>query len=248
MIRLWTENYLPPLPLDWQGTYVSSRFAAYGANTQFAPFYADEKGSILSVLDGNAVLCGEDTHTEEWAVFLCMQPDIFTVCTAWHIAEKLAAFLKKPVTNKKVMRLQSPLLPPDISLVHPSPRQMYPLLSEAFGETMPAFDNWYVDVSHRIRHGICQTAGVERDGKLVSTAMTVAQSDTAAIIGAVATAAVYRKQGMASQCLRELATAITAENDQKAVMISPKNSGAEKLYASMGFTVCGEIGEIQLKE
>lgn len=248
MIRLWTEDTLPKLSPNWQGTYVLSRFAAYGTNARFAPFYADEKGNFLSVLDGNAVLSGTDIHVEEWAAFVAMQPEIRIFSADGTIAKRIAELLQKPILSKRVMRLEHPLPTPSEPLIAPTPRQMYPLLTLVFGNTMPPFESWYVDVSHRVRHGICKTAGIERDGALVSTAMTVAESAEAAIIGAVATAPNYRKQGMASRCLQGLAAAIYAENAQKTIMISPKNSGAEKLYADMGFAVCGEIGQIQIRE
>lgn len=246
MISLWTEDTLPQLPSDWQGAYIQSRYAAYGTKAHFAPFYADEQNNILSILDGNAILSGSNIDVEEWAAFISMQPDIVTFSAALPVTKHITSILQRDILEKKVMCLQKVLLPPDIHLVTPSPREMYPLLSHVFGDTMPPFENWYVDTSHRIRHGICKTAGVECDGVLVCTAMTVAESADAAIIGAVATAPTHRRQGMANACLRGLVTAIYAENKQKSIMISPKNSGAEKLYSQIGFTVCGEIGKIDI--
>ena len=244
MIHLYTEETLPTFTESWQDTYIRSRFLAYGSKERFAPFFCDEKGRMLSLLDGNGVLNGISTeNTAEWAAFFSMNPYITKLTADISIATELARILQKPMILKKIMRLETPLSKPDILLTEPSPRQMYPLLSTAFGEDMPAFDGWYVDVSHRIRHGICQTAGVERDGKLVSTAMTVALSEKAIIIGSVATAATHRKQGLASQCLKKLA----AQNSEKVVMISPKNDSAEKLYTSLGFSVVDTLGEIILK-
>ncbi len=248
MIFLWTKENLPRMSVSWQGTYIASRFAAYGTNQQFAPFYADEKGNMLSILDGKAVLAGETIDIDEWAIFLSMHPEIEVVTSEKHFAQQLAEHFQKKCTYKTVMRLENALPPVEIPLVSPTPRQMYPLLLEVFGDTMPAFDGWYVDVSHRMRHNICKTAGIEREGKLVSTAMTVAESADAAIVGAVATAASHRKMGLASQCLRGLVADILTKNKHKTIMISPKNSGAERLYASMGFAVCGEIGEMRIRD
>ena len=246
MIYLYSSQTLPPLESSWQDTYIASRFLSYGTGTKFAPFYVDEYGRLLSILDGNAILSGKSdpkSDLEEWFSFIAMQPDIQTITADVSVAVQLAERLKTISETKKVMRLTTPLDSPRILLTEPSPHQIYPLIEEVFEGEVPPFEGWYVDVSHRIRHGLCQTAGVVRDEKLVSTAMTVATSETAVIIGAVATKSTYRGQGLAGQCLRKLAT----QNVDKVVMIAPKNHRAEALYASMGFSVCGEIGQILLK-
>ncbi len=242
MISLWTKPYLPDLSTAWQDTYVLSRFSAYGEKASFAPLYADDKGNFLSILDGNAFLCGPAIDVDEWSIFLSMRSDVSIISAERSIADAIAERLHKQVHVKKVMTLQNTLPAPSIALTIPTPRQIYPLLTSVFGGTVPAFESWYVDVSHRIRHGLCKTIGVERDEKLVSTAMTVAESSVAMILGAVATDGEYRKQGFAGQCLRGL-----AQNEDRKIMISPKNEYAESLYASMGFVVSDFVGEIYIK-
>ena len=242
MIALYTNNVPPVLPHDWAGTYIASRIAAYGTQQQFAPVYTDDNGSVASVLDGNMIVCGDAVDVREWAAFISFQPCIHSVTAEMSIAKPLAECLHTSLHTKKVMRLQQAGVFDSEGVVAPSPRELYPLLSEVFGTEAPPFEGWYVDVSHRIRHGLCKTAGVSRDGMVVSTAMTVAETPQAVVIGAVATSPNYRRQGLAGRCIGKL----IAESAGKAIMIAPKNENAERLYSNMGFAVCGEIGILNL--
>ncbi|MBP3382275.1 MAG: GNAT family N-acetyltransferase [Clostridia bacterium] len=244
MIRLFTGDSLPTFDVNWQSTYIISRFLAYGGNAPFAPFYMDENDTVLSVLSGDAVLYATHLNIEEWACFLAMHPDITTVTASWDIATSLADTLQKTVQPKKVMRLQNALSVTPTLVTEQTPRQIYPLLKAVFGDTMPAFDDWYVDVSHRLRHNNCTVAGVSLENEPVSTAMTVAQSADAIVIGAVATSQKARKRGYAAQCIGYLAD----KHKEKTVMISPKNSYAEHLYTNMGFVVTDTIGQIYIRK
>ncbi len=244
MIRLLKAETLPSFEVNWQSTYITSRYLAYGSDAAFAPFYIDEHNTVLSVLNGHGILYATQPDIEEWTCFLAMHPDITTVTASAEIAKTLAITLQQPITGKKVMRLTTNLSVPTAAVTEQMPRQIYPLLSEVFGSTMPAFDDWYVDVSHRLRHDNCTVAGITWDGQTVSTAMTVAQTGQAVVIGAVATAQKARKRGFAAQCIAYLAN----KHAGKEIMISPKNPYAEQLYTEMGFTVTDTIAQINTKE
>lgn len=243
MIRMLNGDDLPSMRIGWESTYITSRLLAYGSNASFAPFYVDESGTVLSILNAHAVMYAENPDPYEWATFLSMHPDIVKITAPLTIAKRLAEILDKTVSEKKVMRLQGALPVPTFAVTEPSPRYIYPLLSHVFGDTMPAFDGWYVDVSHRVRHENCTIAAVERDDTVVSTAMTVAQTPYAVVIGAVATAPTARKQGLAAGCIGYLAH----KHIDKTIMISPKNPYAEQLYETLGFAVSEILGEISIE-
>lgn len=244
MIRLFTDETLPKFAINWESTYIMSRFLAYGGNAPFAPFYVDDNNTVLSVLNGHAVLYTTQFDAEEWTCFLAMHPDITTVTASWDIAKRLADALGQSVQPKKIMRLQTALSTAATLVTEQTPRQVYPLLSTVFGNTMPAFEDWYVDVSHRLRHDNCTIAGILWDNETVSTAMTVAQSTDAVVIGAVATAQKARKRGYAAQCIGYLAD----KHKDKMIMISPKNPYAERLYTDMGFVVTDTIGQFYIRK
>lgn len=237
----------------------------YGAARPFLPFYQGDDGSVCALLDGVCVwLPGGDP--DEMALFLTMQPDVRAVRTSGEGARRLSKVFGAPAVCGAVMTpartfdptstagppaaAATPVVPVPAAptLIAPTPRAYYPLLRACFGDTLPPFDSWYADVSHRLRHGGCRLLGIEADGRLAAGAMTTAEcgpweSDAgAAVIGAVATLPGYRGRGFASRCVTSLAAALQAENRE--VLLSPKNSPAQALYAKLGFAVCGEWGEI----
>lgn len=243
---LENPSILPSLPQNWVGTYVGSRVSAYGVGERFAPFYTDSVGTVVSVLDGNAVLAGDAADAAEWAAFL-LQAEVSTLMAERSVAEKLAKYLQLPIYSQKVMQLRhftGTNLPTTFA---PSPREMYPVLSAVFTENLPPFDNWYVDVSHRLRHGVCHVAGIKKEEGTAAVAMTVAETAGGAVIGSVATLPTYRKKGFSSACIGNLITVLHAENPAKKIWILPKTDYAENLYKKLGFSVCGEAGKIVFK-
>ncbi|MBR3289587.1 MAG: hypothetical protein IKI63_02285, partial [Clostridia bacterium] len=194
---------LPPLPDDSDAAVrIAAQVRAYGLTRPFLRVYAGEGGSVLSVLDGAATLVpGRDA--DEALLFIGMSPQIHALRTDAAAAERFAAMTGAPCQTGVTMEYRGDPLPPTERSAL-SPRDVYPLLAAVFGESLPPFDVWYADVSHRVRHGLCRIAGVRKQGDAVSCAMTVAETETAWLLGAVATKPDYRGKGYASTNVRRL--------------------------------------------
>lgn len=241
-----------PAPATEAALRIAGQWTAYGGTCPFLTFWEADGGSRLSRMEDTAFLAlAAEGDREEALLFLSMLPEAHTVRTDGDSARRLAALYAQngvPAVLKTgaVMRLDDAgHFPAHCSgnlVTDCSPREIYPLLTACFGETMAAFDGWYVDVSHRLRHGVCHIAAVREEECLVATAMTVAECDTAVLLGAVATHPDWRGQGLASACVGALAGQAQAVG--KAVWICPKNPGAQRLYAKLGFAVCGEWGTV----
>ena len=231
---------------------IRSWHAAYGTQTRFLSSFTDGRGTFLSVMDGFAVLAdltGEATDgaavDEEWAAFIAMHPDIRRVRCAHAAGERLAAALQAPVTAGEVQRCDA--CPPSgrtdglVPVRTVRAEGVYRLLCDAFPDgALPPFDAFYVDLSHRLRHGLCRIAAVEDPpGTPLACAMTVAEAPDAVVIGAVATAPQRRRRGYASACIR----ALLAE-DARPALIAPNDDAAARLYRSLGFSPCGGWAEL----
>lgn len=231
---------------------IRSWHAAYGTQTRFLSSFTDGRGTFLSVMDGFAVLAdltGEATDgaavDEEWAAFIAMHPDIRRVRCAHAAGERLAAALQAPVATGEVQRCDA--CPPSgrtdglVPVRTVRAEGVYRLLCDAFPDgALPPFDAFYVDLSHRLRHGLCRIAAVEDPpGTPLACAMTVAEAPDAVVIGAVATAPQRRRRGYASACIR----ALLAE-DARPALIAPNDDAAARLYRSLGFSPYGGWAEL----
>ncbi len=217
------------------------QYAAYGPNCAFLRFYQDELGNQLSLFDGNAAL-HTSGDTSEMCLMLTMDPTVLGVRTDAKTAKQLAEKWGVDFDSEAVMtapkNAESSPLVRDISL-----RKLYPVLSEGFAGSLPPFDVWYADAHHRFRRGLCRAVAVYESDQPVAVAMTVAECDKAALIGAVTTLPAARGKGYASACVLSLSHQLQKQN--KTVFLSPKNVYAHSLYERIGFTVCGEWGYVR---
>ena len=240
MIRL-CEGTLPSLPLSEASVRIGCLARAY-VGTGVVRCFADNAGNLLCLMDGHAVWQTAEV-TPEWVLFIAMQPEILSVYTDAASAMALADALDGETTVGEVLELSAPL---GIAAPLPvSPREYYPVLSAVFGEESPRFDAWYADVMLRQRRGLCRTFGVIADEKVVSVAMTVAETADGAVIGGVATLPEHRLRGYAARAVIALAVALQAEG--KRVFICPKNETAARLYRTLGFVSAARFGEFVKK-
>jgi len=117
---------------------------------------------------------------------------------------------------------------------------VYDLLKEHFPGISP-FESWYPDVSHRVRHGNSHISVILEGERVVSTAMTVAETDTAAVLGQVATHPDFRRRGLAGRCIKST----ISQCKGKELYILPVNENAQRLYEKLGFIIEGGWAELR---
>lgn len=234
-----TVTTRPPLAADsvcavrWLSAF--DNYAAY----PFAHFWQDGAGRYASLVDGTMIFVGH-TVTDEWLMFMVMQPALHAVVADGTVGETIARALGRPYTVVDAMAADAAV----IGTYQPiPPRAAYPLLDAVFAGDMPPFDVWYADVSHRTRHAGCLIGGAMLGDRCICSAMTTAQTADGALIGAVATHPDYRKRGLAGQTVSGLTAAL--QHEGKRVFICPKHDAARRLYETLGFTVCGRVMTIK---
>jgi GNAT superfamily N-acetyltransferase len=240
MIRL-VEGAPPPMPACEAAVRIECLHRAY-AGTGVVRCWEDEQGSVLCLMDGHAVFYTA-ALSPEWVLFIAMQPEILSVRTDAPTAQALYDALGGEVSCGEVMQAPQGIAGGAVETA--APREIYPVLQAGFGASAPAFEPWYVDVMLRQRRGLCRIACVRETEAAVATAMTVAEGEETALIGAVATHPDFRRRGYAGACVSALAAQLQAEGRQ--VLLSPKNEAAARVYAKLGFTVCGTWGEFSKK-
>ena len=217
---------------------IGALVAAYGLDAPFLRVYVGED-AVFAIMDGDAVLWGD---SDEARLFLTMDPAVRRVRTDEKNALRLADMWQAEAVCGSVMT-------PAVSMTRSeevealTPREYWEVISPVFADSLPPFDAWYTAVSHRVRHGLCHLMGVREDGKPVAAAMTTAEDGDRLLIGAVATLPDYRGRGYAGKLVTTLAA--MGQEQKKTVLLSPKNEGAERLYARCGFAVCGRYGQVE---
>ena len=144
-----------------------------------------------------------------------------------------------------VMKTESPI---EISesgsvFVNPDIREAYKLIEKCADKnfTPPAFEDFYVDVNHKLRHGAMRLCGLVEGGELAAIAMTVAESGDGAVLGAVACAPEYRRQGCGSRIVCHIVNQLVSEN--KTVFLNRAENANAGFYNRLGFEECGSWRE-----
>lgn len=213
---------------------------AYGLDASFILYYSDDCGSLMSIMDGAAIVHCVD-NVEEWAVFITMHPDIHHVHCSASFGETLANLGEWQGSTGDVLLYEGEI-DTNVYNVSENPNLMsvHSLLCQCF-PTMTSLNAWYPDVSHRLRHDCCIIATIFDGDKAVSSAMTVAETDRAAIIGQVATNSDYRGRGYAKICIKSLISRCKANR----LYILPMTDIAHQIYTRMGFIPCGRWAELK---
>ena len=240
MIRTALESDFSTLPGDECAVRIHSLKCAYGLDAPFIRYYADECGGLLTVMDGTGVLYCVD-NVEEWLVFIAMNPDIFHVHCPAAIGRQLLTYGSWQGREGAVLKYSGNRnFAPSTVCDAPHLPRVHALLDQCF-ESMASLNAWYPDVSHRIRHNCAKIAVILDGEQVVSTAMTVAETDTAAVLGQVATHSDYRGRGYAKTCINSL----ISRCKDKTLYILPMTDIAHSLYVKMGFVPDGEWAELQ---
>ena len=239
MIRL--VETLPPMNGDDLLLYrIRSLWECYG-QVSFIQYYVSDNGSAAALFDGQAIVYTNAEDREEFGLFIAMQPDVVSLLSDSETVAEVAKAWQSEAKTYPVMRHTIPQIT-GASLASVSPRELYMFLQHVF-PYLPPFNTWYPDVCYRERHGFCRNVAVCEDGVPISAAMTVAEWTGGALIGCVATTPLYRQRGLAGMCVCSLISSLQKENRE--VYICPKNEGAERLYVSLGFAVCGSIAQTE---
>ena len=116
------------------------------------------------------------------------------------------------------------------------PKEIYDIIKSAnlvgVGDYLP----WLSDTTFRFNRGVTSVMSAIVDGKTVSCAMKLFSTDTAVLLGAVATRPEYRGRGLAGA----LVTRLAESEKNKRVELLCKHDGIVEFYKSIGFEVKNE--------
>ena len=97
------------------------------------------------------------------------------------------------------------------------------------------FDSWYVDISHRIRHGAAKAFTLNMDEEIISSALFSSIYKKNAILTGVQTKPEFRKMGYGSALVSAMCCDFNGT-----VYLMRENGRNESFYKKLGFENIGK--------
>ena len=115
----------------------------------------------------------------------------------------------------------------------PGLREVYELLTACSSEAFrpPAFESFYLDLSHRLRHGAAVLSSLYQEEKLAAVAIAPAVTEEAALIAGVAVRPGFRRRGLGAQAVERLLQKLP----HRSAWVFRAEGENEEFYTSLGF-------------
>ena len=243
MISRVDNNNLPMLEgfLSGQKNIYSCRIEcllrSYGLKYDFCAFHiqTDINGNVTSAAakyySDMTVCLTENSDTDELSEFIMFSGFSSLLCSKalpFGVPSESGIImeLKRDVPEKILSEGMKHTFSPDLKAV-------WELLKSCEDKdfAVPQYEDFLLDMSHKLRHGTAHCAAVCKGEKIVSAAMTVSESESCALIGAVATDKSFRRMGIGSSCVSELCRGL---KDKKIFIMRDQNKN-ESFYSGLGF-------------
>lgn len=161
--RIYTAEQLSELPARGvEALKIWALFNAYGGSYEFCRFFR-QGSTYLACLDGSFVICEDPgCDWEELAGFLAMNgfSDLFCSETA---GDMLRGKIPAEFSRVCLMELRMPEKSGE-KLPECSPSEAWKVISTRFPID---FEPWYLDMSHRVRHGVSRCVSDGRSALVV---------------------------------------------------------------------------------
>lgn len=224
---------------DVFGTRIACIYNCYSTDYEFVKFWkqTDDDGKIISAvgrIDGDATLSSTGENAEELYTFLEIV-GFRTVQCEKKLAELMGAvtaldgYVVEYKGNKnKIREIQAENVF--------RPKEIYDIIKSAklvgVGDYLP----WLSDTTFRLNRGATSALTASEDGKIVACAMRLFSTESAVLLGAVATRPEYRGRGLAGA----LVTKLAESEKNKRVELLCKHDSIVEFYKSLGFDVKNE--------
>lgn len=209
MIELLDEHFCPGIygKKDIFSVKIFSLFQAYGTKYPFIRFYAQKSSNeitaVICILDNDITLSyiRNKADIDELTEFVNVMGFSTLLCDDNFV-------INREYDNGIVMSSARKIeIPCDYIEV-----DEYPYLFDLFNFVDYGdvdFESWYVDISHRIRHGCAKAVTLNVDGEIISSAIFSSIYENDAVLTAVQTKPKFRKSGYASALVSSMCCDVT---------------------------------------
>ncbi|MGN0463703.1 MAG: GNAT family N-acetyltransferase [Acutalibacteraceae bacterium] len=225
------------------GARVGALLRAYGNGYGFAMFWEQLKnGNITAAVgktDGNITVCAdENADFEELGEFVRA-----IGFTALFSDADTAIRLTGSAETGDILRFCGGGARADNVAFDVEPAALYGLLCSVNGAQAvgAGYLPWLSDIMFRKSRDMLRSVGVYENGRLISCALTSAETAEDAVISGVATDAAFRGRCLAKSCVETLAAQLM-EKGKKNIFVMTKNQELTGYYEKLGFETVGRWG------
>ncbi len=257
MIRIndFSDKFRRELSLVCHGSPYGARIESYynayiGARYSFVEFWlcscGDAPITAICRYYNSVIICGECGDEAENFVAMLSPHSVLTSAENKILINGFTRREGETMVYRPTSDILMPLLDKRFVLRRSegdmlSLHDTYSLLSDVFSIGSPApFDDYFVDMSHRVRHGVSDVYNVYWGDEPISTLSVFAISESAAVLGGIATKRTYQHQGIASAVLRSV-TETLSEHGRCIFLHRERKIG---IYEKCGFQPTGRWAQL----
>ena len=226
-------------------TRILSLYESYGGGYDFVGFWVQEtEGKTVSAIsrfeDKFSLYLTEDSDLEEVAAFLRFQGAGAVMTDSRYTLE----LMSEQVIKGQVLRYAGEHYNSESELYTPEIKSLYALLQSCESDIfrVPEYMSFLSDVTHRRNLNKCAIMATDVGGALASAVMTVSETESAAILGAVATHPDFRRRGLSRELVKTLASQITSQG--RAAYVFSASVANTRFYQNSGFEICADFTEL----
>lgn len=218
-------------------TRILSLYRAYGEGVTFVALWEQVTDGVTTALisrfeDKFSLWLDDGCDADEIAAFLRFQGAGSVMCRD---DAPLSFFEATHTISGTVLEYTDTADYSASELYEPDIKRLYDLLKTCESDIfrVPDYLMFLSDLTHRRNRGLFTAAAVERGGVLAASAMTVSECERAVVIGAVATHPDFRRQGLARELVRALASRVRGQN--RRVFVYSASESNTRFYINSGF-------------
>lgn len=225
------------------GIRIKALYAAYGG-THLCRFYQDTLSGAVLAIYGDLLIIDSAVPVSEEIMGFCSVLGVKTIlCSGEFELDKgksAEGYILKYQTSERLQKQSDNMI-----LLNDGFREIYSLLSDSFVSSQLDFSDFYVDISHKVRHGCASSALVFSGNNPVSCAVAPFVSDSGAVISAVCTDKTYRQMGFGRCALLSLVDNLNSIGVSD-IYVQIEDNSLLNFYCPLGFNVAGTWQEIKV--
>lgn len=224
-------------------TRIAGQAQAYAGQAS-AQFWRQDNTALLAKVGGNMTLCA--AKNADWSELRAF----FDMIGAQTITLNLAHCMPLQLVPHKQGAIQqfvhTAVKPVTIVAVPQEDlRPVYGLLQQSGFSGLGSYPDWLADMTLRMHAGVTQAFAVYEGGQLLACASILFQTQAQVFLGAIATQAVCRGQGIGGGLVTALSQQCAAKGER--VNLFCADGGIQTFYQKIGFRQIGRWAESEAK-